>query len=407
MRPDLAVVKAEELVTMGADDGSLGIIEDGALVVEGGRVVWTGSSAEFRRKSFAKPRKLVDASGKLVTPGFVDPHTHLVFAGSREDELERKIAGESYVSILDGGGGINRTMVETRKASRARLVAEARGRVEQLARHGVTTAEVKTGYGQDLASELKLLDVIRALGRTGPVELVPTFLGLHSRPPEFGKADEYVDYAVKTMLPEIARRRPAFSDCFCEEGVFSGEQCARYLRASKSLGLALKIHADEFAESGGASLAAEMGCISADHLGRSGRSGVEEMAKKGVAAVLLPGTSLYSAIGYADAGMIADTGCSIALGTDLSPNSWIESPQVVMMLACNAMKMTPAAALRGVTVEAAKALGRDDIGRLSPGARADFAIHDLPSYRFLPYRVGGDYVSAVFKGGAEIFSSSA
>ena len=405
MKPDLAVVKAEELVTIEVDDGSLGIIEDGALVVEGGRVAWTGSTAEFRRKSFAKPRKLVDATGKLVTPGFVDPHTHLVFAGSREDELERKIAGESYVSILEGGGGNSRTMVETREVGRARRVAEARGRVEQLARNGVTTAEVKTGYGQNLTSELKMLDVTKSLNRVGPIELVPTFLGLHARPPEFGKTDEYVDYSIRTMLPEVAKRRPAFSDCFCEEGVFSREQCGKYLRASKSLGLALKIHADEFADSGGASLAAEMGCISADHLGKSGREGAEEMAKKGVVAVLLPGTSLYSNIGFADAKMIGSAGCRIALGTDLSPNSWIESPQHEMMLACNAMKMTPGAALRGVTVEAARALGRSDIGRLSPGVKADFVIHDLPSYRFLPYRVGGGYVSAVFKDGKEIFSS--
>ena len=405
MRPDIAVMNAEELVTLQADDGSLGIIENGALVVKDGKVAWTGSTTEFRRKSFAKPRKLVDAKGKLVTPGFVDPHTHLVFAGSREDELERKIAGESYVSILSGGGGINRTIEETRKASRAKLMAETRGRIGQLVRHGVTTAEVKTGYGQNLASELKMLDVIRSLGKMGPIELVPTFLGLHAKPPEFKNADKYVDYTINKMLSEVAKRKPAFSDCFCEEGVFSREQCARYLRASKALGLALKVHADEFVDSGGASLAAEMGCTSADHLGKSERAGIEGMAKRGVAAVLLPGTSLYSAIGYADAKMIAGAGCSIALGSDLSPNSWIESPQVVMMLACNAEKMTPADALRGVTVNAARALGRDDIGRLSVGAKADFVVHDLPSYRFLPYRVGGEYVSAVFKEGRKIFSS--
>ncbi len=405
MKPELAVVKAEELVTLEADEGSLGIIENGALVVEGGRVVWTGTTAEFKRKSFARPGRLVDASGKLVTPGFVDPHTHLVFAGSREDELERKIGGESYISILGEGGGIARTVVETRKASHAKLVAEAKGRLAQLVRHGVTTVEVKTGYGQNLASELKLLDVIESLGRTERVELVPTFLGLHSKPPEFGEADEYVDYAIKTMLPEIAKRRPAFSDCFCEEGVFSRDQCARYLRASKASGLALKIHADEFADCGGAALAAETGCTSADHLGKSGRAGIEKMAKRGVTAVLLPGTSLYSAIGYADARTIADAGCSVALGTDLSPNSWIESPQIVMMLACSAGKMTPADALRGMTVNAARALGRDDIGHLSRGARADFVVHDLPSYRFLPYRVGGSYVSAVFKGGVEVVCS--
>ncbi|MDV3277980.1 MAG: imidazolonepropionase [Nitrososphaerales archaeon] len=407
MKPDLVLVNAGELVTLGAnDESSLGIIEGGAMVVRGGRVVWTGTTKELRRKTFARARKTVDAAGMLVTPGFVDPHTHLVFAGSREDELERKIRGESYVSILNAGGGIVRTVKETRKASLAKLVAEAQGRLRQLVRNGVTTVEVKTGYGQDLRSETKLLNVVKRLSRTEKVELVPTFMGLHAKPPEFGSAKEYVDYVLDVMLPAAARLKPAFADCFCEEGVFTRDECSRYLRASKALGLKLKIHADEFADSKGASLAAETGCVSADHLGNSEQSGVEMMARRGVVAVLLPGTSLYSGIGYADARMIAGAGCRIALGTDLSPNSWVESPQMVMALACNAMKMTPADALRGFTVNAAKALGRDDLGRLVPGAPADFVVHELPGYRFLPYRVGGGYVSTVFKGGVEVYASA-
>ena len=407
MKPDLALVNAGELVTLSSEEESpLGVIEGGALVVKDGRVAWAGTTREFRRKSFMKPGKLVDASGMLVTPGFVDPHTHLVFAGSREDELERKIQGESYVSILSKGGGIARTMVETRRASTARLVAEAGQRISQLVRNGVTTIEVKTGYGQDVGSEMKLLKVVERLSRTEKAELVPTLLGLHAKPPEFDTAKQYVDYVVEKMLPTLAEMRPAFSDCFCEEGVFSREECSRYLRASRSLGLNLKIHADEFSDSKGASLAAEMGCVSADHLGRSEAPGIEMMAKRGVTAVLLPGTSMYSGIPYADAKMIARSGCRIALGTDLSPNSWVESPQLVMALACNEMKMTPADAIKGFTMNAAGALGRSDIGRLVPGARADFAIHDLPGYRFLPYRVGGSYVSAVFREGAEIYASA-
>jgi imidazolonepropionase len=406
LKPDLAVVNAGELVTLSSEQAApLGVIADGALVVKDGRVVWSGTTREYRAKAFLKPRKLVDASEKLVTPGFVDPHTHLVFASSREDELERKIQGESYVNILSKGGGIARTIVETRRASAARLVAEARGRIRQLVRNGVTTIEVKTGYGQDIESETKLLRVVRALARAEKVELVPTLLGLHAKPPEFESTKEYVGYAIEKMLPALTKMKPAFSDCFCEEGVFSREECSKYLSASKALGMGVKVHADEFSDSKGASLAAEVGCVSADHLGKSDPSGIEAMAKRGVIAVLLPGTSMYSGIPYADARMIARSGCRIALGTDLSPNSWIESPQLVMALACNAMKMTPTEAIRGFTTNAAKALGRDDIGKLIPGARADLVIHDLPSYRFLPYRLGGSYVSAVFKEGTEIYAS--
>lgn len=406
MKPDIALVNAGELVTLSSgDESSLGVIEEGAMVVLDGKVAWTGTTKEFRRKSFSKPKKLVDAAGRLVTPGFIDPHTHLAFAGSREDELERKIQGESYVGILGKGGGIVRTVMETRRASVARLVTEARDRLRQLVRNGVTTVEVKTGYGQDLRSEVKLLKAVRRLSETEKVEIVPTFLGLHAKPPEFGTSKEYVDYAIGTMLPGVARLKPAFSDCFCEEGVFSREECSRYLRASSALGLRLKIHADEFTDSKGASLAAETRCVSADHLGKSDKPGVEMMAERGVTAVLLPGTSLYSGIGYADARMVAEAGCHVALGTDLSPNSWVESPQLVMALACNSMKMTPAQALRGFTVNAARALAKSGIGLLIPGSRADFVVHDLPSYRFLSYRVGGGYVSAVFKGGVEVYAS--
>jgi imidazolonepropionase len=409
--PELSIVHAGELVTcdgnVETDRDGLGIVRDGALVVDKGKVAWVGTTKEFRRKSFGKPRRIVDAQGSLVTPGFVDPHTHLVFAGSREDELERKVQGESYTSILASGGGILRTMRETRKASVAKIAQQTELRLEQLLRNGVTTAEVKTGYGQRLADELKLIEVIGRIRRTSSVELISTFLGLHARPPEFGSSPEYVQYAIREMLPAVARAkaRPSFSDCFCEEGVFSRGECERYLRASEKLGFARKIHADEFAESGGASLAADLGCVSADHLGRSSQLGIDAMAQGGVTAVLLPGTSLYSAIPYADAARILAAGCKVALGTDLSPNSWVESPQFVMSLACNGMRMTPAQALLGFTKNAAMALQREDIGSLVVGAAADLVIHSVPGYRFLPYRIGGHYVEKVFKRGREVFSS--
>jgi len=405
---DLTVVNAGELVTCrGEGDGGLGIIEDGTMLVRDGKVAWVGTTKEFRRKFGGRKGKIVDAEGGLVHPGFVDPHTHLLFAGSREDELERKISGESYTEILKAGGGIARTVRETRKASVKRLVKESAARVKELVRNGVTTIEVKTGYGQRLVDELKMLAAIEELARSGGSEIIPTFLGLHTTPPEFRKGEEYVRYAVTEMLPRIAaiNRRPVFSDAFCEEGIFSREECSQYLRASARMGFSLKVHADEFTDSGGALLAAQLGCVSADHLGRSSDGGVRSMARKNVVAVLLPGTSLYSGIPYADARGIAKSGCTVALGTDLSPNSWIESPQLVMSLACNAMKMTPAEALLGFTRNAALALGRRDVGVLEVGARADFVVSSLQGYRFLPYRVGGQYVSGVFKGGKAIFSS--
>lgn len=407
--PELALVNAGQLVTCrGTAGDKLGIIEDGALLVEGGKVTWVGTTTEFRRKSVGKPSKVVDADGLLVTPGFVDPHTHLAFAGAREDELERKVSGESYTQILKEGGGIARTIRETRKASKASLIEESRSRVLQLMKKGVTTIEVKTGYGQNASQELKMLDAISKLGKAAGVEVVPTLLGLHAKPPEFKDRSSFVDFAITRILPAVAasKLKPRFSDCFCEEGIFSRQECSKYLRASTKAGFMLKVHADEFADSGGALLAGQLGCVSADHLGASSRPGVELMAKRGVAAVLLPGTSLFSGIPYADARMIRDSGCTIALGTDLSPNSWIESPQLVMSLACLGMKMTPAEALLGFTRNAAKALARKDIGSLGVGRSADFVVHSLPNYKFLPYRVGGDYVNRVFRKGKEVYSAA-
>lgn len=406
--PDLALVHAGELVTCdGNGEEGLGIVEDGALLSDGGRIVWTGTTRELGRKLVGKPVRRVDAEGGLVTPGFVDPHTHLVFAGSREDELERKMGGESYTSILKEGGGILRTIRETRKASVASIVKESTDRLGQLLRNGVTTAEVKTGYGQDLKGETKLLTAIRQLGKRSPVELIPTFLGLHATPPKFRNAKEYVDHVVRRMLPVVAsmKERPSFSDCFCEEGVFSADECERYLKASQKLGFACKLHADEFSDSGGATLAAKMKCVSADHLGSSSAEGMMMLGKKGVTAVLLPATSLYSGIPYANAQKLAESGCNVALGTDLSPNSWIESPQLVMGLACAGLRMTPAQSLKGFTVNAALAVGRPDLGKIAVGAAADLVIHSVTSFKFLPYRIGGNYVRSVYKAGREAYTS--
>lgn len=407
---DLALFNAGELVTCagGGLEDPLGVVEDGALAVSEGKVAWVGTSRELKGKSFGRPARHVDAEGGLVLPGLVDPHTHLAFAGSREDELERKISGESYTAILSSGGGITRTIEDTRRAPVSAIVRQSRERMSQLLRAGVTTVEVKTGYGQSLKEELKMLRAIRELERSVNMGVVATFLGLHACPPEFRDGRAYAKFVVREMLPRIARhgQRPRFSDCFCEEGVFSREVCSIYLRASAELGFDLKIHADEFEDSGGASLAAALACTSADHLGRSSMEGIQAMARKRVTAVLLPGTSLYSGVKFADARAIIRSGCSVALGTDLSPNSWIESPQFVMSLACAAMKLTPAEAVLGFTRNAARALGRGDVGSIKAGSSADFIVSSLPGYRFLPYRVGGEYFKSVFRRGKKVFSSA-
>ena len=328
----------------------------------------------------------------------------MVYAGSREDEVELKARGVPYKTILDQGGGIYKTVRETADASLGRIVSESLDRLQQLIRSGVTTVEVKSGYGLTGEGEVRLLKAIRKLAGKSDAELVPTFLGLHAAPKD-SVTKEYVRRVVGEVLPLVAASplRPAFTDCFCEAGVFSAGECTRFLRASKKLGILSKVHADEFSDSGGAVMAADEGCVSADHLGRSTGEGVEKMAQRGVTAVLLPGTSLCSGIPYADAAMISEAGCKVALGTDLSPNSWIESPYLVMSLACNALRMTPAQALLGFTRNAAAAIARRDIGMIRPGMRADFVIHPVAGHRSLPYRVGGSYSRRVFRAGREIF----
>ncbi len=400
----LALLNAGELVT--CTGPGLGVVKDGAMLVDDGKISWVGETKELRGKGVSAERT-VDVGGSLVTPGFVDPHTHLLFAGSREDELERKMSGESYTDILKAGGGILRTVRETRRASVADLVKQSSQRLRQLLMGGATTVEVKTGYGLSIEGEARMLEAMGRLADASGVEVVPTYMGLHATPPEFGRPGEYVEHVVKNVLPVIGgmKDRPAFADCFCEEGVFTADECEKFLAAAKSIGFRCKVHADEFKESGGASLAASTGCVSADHLGQTRREGAEAMAKAGVVAVLLPGTSLYSGIPFADFRMLRDAGCTVALGTDLSPNSWVESTQFVMSLGCTALKMTPAEALLAVTRNAARAIGRKDIGVLEVGASADFVVHGLPGYRFLPYRVGGAYVEKVFKKGVEVYSS--
>ncbi|MEM0117833.1 MAG: imidazolonepropionase [Conexivisphaerales archaeon] len=410
MAIDISLYNAGELVTMngkeGGSDGeeTLGIIHDGAFIVREGRFAWVGTTQELKEKGH-KSSIIIDANGQVVLPGLIDPHTHLIFAGSREDELERKIKGESYMDILRSGGGINRTLVMTRAATEEQLLTLAYNRIKQLISSGVTTVEVKTGYCQQLEGELKLLRVISRLNRECGIDVIGTFLGLHTLPPEFRSGEEYTSYVMKVMLPNVAasEARPVFADCFCEEGLFSSALCERYLNLSSQMGFKLKIHADEFSDAHGAEVAARTGCTSADHLENSSSEGLKMMATKGVTAVLLPLTAFYSRIRQPNFKRIKESGCTFALGTDLCPNSWVESPQLVMAFACVELGMTPAEALAGFTTGAARALSLNDRGAIKEGNLADFAMYEMPSYRFLPYRIGGSYVRSVYKRGIRIY----
>jgi len=341
-------------------------------------------------------------------PGFVDPHTHLVFAGSREFEIGLKAKGKTYMQILQEGGGIFRTVRDTRAASADELYREGSRRLKSMLSHGSTTVEAKSGYGLDKEVELRMLETVRMLDCDSPVTLVPTYLGAHAVPPEYkDKADDYVDFIVNEVLPEISKRQLAeFCDVFCEKGVFSVDQSRRVLLAAKSLGMKLKLHADELQRTGGAELAAELRVTSADHLAHPSDDGLVAMASKDVVGVLLPATPYASMSGdYADGRRLIDVGVPVALGTDFNPNCWNESMQFTISLACFKMRMTPEEAITAATMNAAAALGIErKVGSIEQGKRGDLIVLDVPSHEHVPYRFGTNLCSTVVKEGRIVWS---
>ena len=411
MAESLIIVHANELVTLKgprrsrtrAEMSNLAVVKDGALVIEDGVIIDVGRTDSILKEHGRSRREVIDAQGKTVTPGFVDCHTHLIFAGSREFEIELKAKGKSYMEILREGGGILRTVKDTRHASPDSLFHQSARRLRSMIAHGSTTIEAKSGYGLDAEVEIRMLETVQKLGRSMPVAAVPTYLGAHAVPPEYsGKPDEYIEFIIAKVLPIVARRKLAeFCDVFCEKGVFSPEQSKLVLLEARRLGLKLKVHADEFKPSGGAELAAEVGAISADHLMRTSDDGIMAMARKDVNGVLLPGTP-YTSMSkeYADGRRLIDLGVPIALGTDLSPNCWNESMQFTISLACHKMRMTPAEALTAATINAAAALGLEKrIGSIERGKRADVIVLDVPSHEHIPYRFGTNLCSLVVKDG--------
>jgi len=393
----------------------LGLVSAGAVAVADGRIVATGTTSEIRRALSAS--REIDAGGRVVLPGLVDAHTHLIFAGSRQDEFERRIGGATYLEIMAAGGGIMSSVRATRSASLEELIEQALPRLQRMLAHGTTTAEAKTGYGLNTADEVKSLQAIRRLNASQPIELVPTFLGAHAVPEEYaGRDDDYVELIMKEMLPAVAKAAPPpapgrpglFCDVFCDDGAFTLEQTRRILSAAGALGMPLKVHADEFAHLGAARLAAELGAISADHLLRTPPEDVAAMASAGVVAVLLPGTPFgLGQHEYANARAMIAAGLPVALGTDLNPGTcYCESLPMMMALACRYMRMTPAEALVACTVNAACAIGRGaDLGRLQAGYAADLLILNTDDYRQLAYHFGSSPVQTVIKRGQVVFSS--
>jgi len=385
--------------------GDLGLIADGAVAIAEGRIVAVGPSAEMRSQVSAKAE--MDASGRVVTPGFVDPHTHVVWAGDRAGEFELRLGGTTYMQIMAAGGGIMSTVRATRAASLEQLMAETRPRLDRMLAHGTTTVEAKTGYGLTLEDELKQLEAIAHLNATHPIDLVPTLLAAHAVPDEFREQpDTYVDLIVEEMLPAVARERlhqiPLFCDVFCEEGAFTLAQARRILERAKALGFGLKIHADEFAALGGTALAVELGATSADHLVCTPPQEIALLGRSDTIAVALPGTPFgLGQPGYTPARALLEAGAALALATDCNPGTcWCESMPFILALACRALRLTPAQALAAATINAAYAVGLGDrIGSLEVGKQADLLIHDVPDYRHLAYRFGANPVAVVIKRG--------
>lgn len=412
---DLVVQHAAQLITLAGPPGprrgramdDLGLIEDGALIARDGRVAWIGPTCDLPD---TPAREVLDATGQVVLPGFVDAHTHVVWAGDRAEEFAMRLRGATYLEIQAAGGGIMRTVRATRAATAEALAAESLVRLREMLAHGTTTAEAKTGYGLETATELKQLQVLRGLGQRQPVECIPTFLGAHLVPAEWKEDPEgYIRLLLEEMLPAVHRwwrtnapDQPFFCDVFCDEGAFDVAQTRRILEAARVLGMGLKLHVDEFRNLGATRLGVELGATSVDHLVHTSPEEIRLLARSRTVAVVLPSTTFgLGHSDYAPARQIIEAGGALALGTDLNPGTcWCPSMPFILALACRYLRLTPAEAICAATVNAAWACGCGErVGSLEPGKQADLLVLDLPNYLHLPYRFGTNPVQAVVKRG--------
>ena len=408
-----AVVNIGQLITLagprrsrvGDELRELGIVQNAALLIEDGRIAVAGAHSELRAQ-IADASGVIDAQGRCVTPGFVDAHTHLVFAGNRAAEFEQRIAGATYQQIAAAGGGILRTVALTRAASEDELLNASRRHRDWMLRGGTTTIEAKSGYGLDRETELKMLHVIRRLSEEGPARIVPTLLAAHTVPPEFvGRRGEYVRLVAEKLIPEVAAAKLArYCDAFCDDHAFTVDECRTVLTAAQRHGLGLRIHAEQFRPGTGAGLAAELGAATADHLETATEETLAQLRAAGVQPVLLPGSVFaLSRTQYPPARAMVDAGLAIVLATDFNPGSSpVASMPFMLSLACLQMGLTPAEALTAATINAAYSLGLGgEIGSLEVGKQADLLIHECDDYRELAYFVAAPLRPRVFVGGVE------
>ena len=410
MKADLILENIGKLVTMQGSSNfkvkeemnNTQIIEDAYIAVKNGKILAIGVGDVFGN-IIGPNTQIHDAQGLLVTPGLIDSHTHLVHGGSRENEFSMKLNGIPYIEILKNGGGILSTVKSTRESSKEKLYQKAKKSLDRMLEFGVTTIEAKSGYGLELNTEIKQLEVAKLLDKTHPIDLVHTFLGAHAILQEYKENHKgYIDILVDEMLPKIKNMGLAeFCDVFCEEGVFSIEESECILSSAKKMGYKLKIHADEIESLGGAELAAKLGCISADHLMAASDKGIKMMVENKVVANILPATSFNLNKNYADCRKMIDMGAIVSLSSDYNPGSCpSENLQFVMQLGCLHLNMTPNEVLTSVTINAAYAIDRaDEIGSLEVGKNADFVVFDAPNVEYLMYHFGINHTQRVYKNG--------
>ncbi|MEJ2170358.1 MAG: imidazolonepropionase [Desulfobacterales bacterium] len=419
MNGNLIIKNASELVTCsgfaakrGREMGELHIIPDGAVIIKEGVIDGIGTTREVEAKLAQSGADLsgfdvIDAQNKAVLPGFVDSHTHFIFGGYRAEEFAWRLRGDSYMQIMQRGGGIVNTVKATRRADPNELLQAGIKRLDSMLSFGVTTVECKSGYGLDKDTEIKQLEVINHLDGIHYLDIVPTFLGAHAVPEDFkGREDEFIDFMIEEVMPLAAERRLAqYCDIFCEKNVFSVEQSRRYLSKAIEMGFKIKLHADEIIQLGGAELAAELKATSADHLLQASDEGIRQMAAAGVVATLLPGTAFSLKEPYARGRFIIDSDCAVALATDFNPGScFTESIPLIFALATLYMGITPQEAVSALTINAAAALDRaDTIGSLDVGKQGDMVVLEYPSYKFIPYHIGVSTVEKVVKKGNLVF----
>lgn len=408
MGDQLLIKNAAQVVTpqghtaiKGASMKDVKIYVNASVLIEDGHIVAVGDGAEWAKT--VPVDKQIDATGKTVLPGFVDSHTHFVFGGYRADEFLWRMEGMTYMEIMERGGGINNTMKATRNASAEELIEHSMDILEKMLAFGITTVEGKSGYGMDHDTELKQLEVMKELEQRQPVEIVRTFMGAHSIPPEYkGRNEEFLKFLVKEVMPDVKKADLAqFCDIFCEKGVFSIEESRQYLQQAKDMGFDLKIHADEIVTLGGAELGAELGCTSADHLLHASDEGIKALANSDTVATLLPTTAFCLKEPFAPARKMIDAGCAVALATDFNPGSgFTNSVPLMIALGVIYMGMTAEEAITALTLNGAAAVGRaDTIGSIEEGKQADIVILQYPSYKFLPYHTGVNIVETVIKKG--------